>query len=135
MSREIEHSDDEWRSLLTTERFRILRRGGTEPAFANAYWDDHDEGEYHCGGCGALLFQSRDKFDSGTGWPSFARPVDEGAVEEHTDASLGMVRTEVVCARCGGHLGHVFDDGPPPSRKRYCMNSGALTFEPSQTPH
>lgn len=130
MTREVEHTDDEWRSLLTADAFRILRRGGTEPAFDNAYWDEHRDGVYRCGGCGAELFDSSDKYDSGTGWPSFAAPIGEGAVERHADASLGMVRTEVLCARCGGHLGHVFTDGPPPAGTRYCMNSGALHFVP-----
>jgi peptide-methionine (R)-S-oxide reductase len=130
MSYEVEHTDEEWRGLLTADRFRILRRGGTEPPFANQYWDSHDDGAYRCGGCAAWLFDSRDKFDSGTGWPSFRRPVSEDAVERRTDSSLGTVRTEVLCARCGGHLGHVFDDGPPPTGARYCMNSGALDFEP-----
>jgi peptide-methionine (R)-S-oxide reductase len=130
VTHEVHHTDEEWRGILSAERYRILRLGGTEPAFHNAYWDDHDAGLYRCGACGAEVFDSADKYDSGTGWPSFSRPLGDGAVEEHEDSSLGMRRTEVLCARCGGHLGHVFPDGPAPSGRRYCMNSGALTFEP-----
>jgi peptide-methionine (R)-S-oxide reductase len=133
MAYEVEHTDDEWRKLLGADRFRILRRAGTEPAFSNEYWDNHEDGLYRCGGCANLLFDSKDKFDSGTGWPSFTRPTRDEAVEEHTDRTFGMARTEVVCARCGGHLGHVFNDGPPPRGLRYCMNSGSLTFEPRGT--
>lgn len=133
MTYEVEHTDDEWRSMLGPDRFRILRRGGTEPPFANAYWDNHADGEYRCGGCGALLFDSAMKYDSGTGWPSFKQPVDASVVRVLTDASLGIVRQEVVCARCGSHLGHVFDDGPMPGRTRYCMNSGSLDFVPRAT--
>jgi peptide-methionine (R)-S-oxide reductase len=130
VTHEVHHTDEEWRGILSAERYRILRLGGTEPAFHNAYWDDHDAGLYRCGACGAEVFDSADKYDSGTGWPSFSRPLGDGAVEEQEDSSLGMRRTEVLCARCGGHLGHVFPDGPAPSGRRYCMNSGALTFEP-----
>jgi peptide-methionine (R)-S-oxide reductase len=129
MPYEVEHTDDEWRAMLTPEAFRILRRAGTEPAFRNEYWDNHADGRYRCGGCDRLLFDSADKFDSGTGWPSFTRPIEPAAVEEETDSTFGMARTEVRCARCGSHLGHVFDDGPPPTGLRYCMNSGALKFE------
>lgn len=123
-------TDEEWRSQLGSERFEILRREGTEPAFRNKYWNKHDQGTYVCGGCGLPLFSSADKFDSGTGWPSFTRPISDGAVEEHVDNRYGMRRTGVRCARCGGHLGHVFDDGPPPTGLRYCMNSGSLDFVP-----
>lgn len=130
MAYEVEHTDDEWRKLLSADQFRILRRAGTEPPFANAYWDNHGEGVYRCGACRRLLFDSKDKFDSGTGWPSFTQPVEDGAVETRTDSTLGMVRTEVLCARCGSHLGHRFPDGPPPTHMRFCMNSGALDFEP-----
>lgn len=129
MSYEVEHTDDEWRRLLAPDAFRILRRGGTEPAFNNEYWDNHEAGVYLCGGCGRPVFDSADKYDSGSGWPSFTQPLDPGAVETAADATLGMVRVEVRCARCGSHLGHLFDDGPAPLGTRYCLNSGSLRFE------
>ena len=121
-------SDDEWRRELGDERYRLLRKKGTEPPFRNAYWDNHRKGKYTCGGCGNELFSSEAKYDSGTGWPSFWEPIGDSAVETGEDRSLGMVRVEVRCARCGGHLGHVFEDGPPPTKLRYCMNSGAMDF-------
>lgn len=130
MPYEIEHTDDEWRTMLSADAFRILRRGGTEPAFGNEYWDNHADGIYVCGGCRRPLFAAADKFDSGTGWPSFTHPIDPDAVETATDSSFGMVRTEVRCSRCGSHLGHLFTDGPAPAGTRYCMNSGSLGFEP-----
>ncbi len=130
MSYEIEHTDDEWRRILTPDAYRILRQAGTEPAFGNEFWDLHDDGLYRCGGCGAPVFDSRDKYDSGTGWPSFSAALAPTVVGTAVDNSLGQMRTEVTCARCGSHLGHVFDDGPPPAQLRYCMNSGAMTFEP-----
>jgi len=129
MAYEVIHTDDEWRRRLTPDQFRVLRRKGTEPSFDNPFWDNHVDGIYRCAGCGRQLFDSKDKFDSGTGWPSFTRPIEPKAVETETDTEFGMTRTEVRCARCGGHLGHVFDDGPHPTFKRYCMNSAALTFE------
>jgi peptide-methionine (R)-S-oxide reductase len=126
---EVNHTDAEWRELLTPEQFRVLRREGTEPAFANEYWDNHEAGVYSCAGCDRELFDSADKFDSGTGWPSFTRPIVPEAVETNTDTTFGMTRTGVKCARCGGHLGHRFPDGPAPTFERYCMNSAALKFE------
>jgi peptide-methionine (R)-S-oxide reductase len=130
MAYQVNHTDDEWRKLLSPDQFRVLRRQGTEPSFANQFWDNHAAGVYHCAGCGRELFDSDDKYDSGTGWPSFTRPIDPKAVETHTDTQFGMTRTEVRCARCGGHLGHVFRDGPAPTHERFCMNSAAMTFEP-----
>jgi peptide-methionine (R)-S-oxide reductase len=127
-------SEEEWRRLLTPDRFRILRQKGTEPPFKNEYHDNKRKGSYLCAGCGSELFSSDAKFDSGTGWPSFFEPVSPDAVEFHEDRAYWTVRTEVACAVCGGHLGHVFDDGPRPTGKRYCMNSGSLRFEGQDGP-
>jgi peptide-methionine (R)-S-oxide reductase len=121
-------SDAEWRTLLTQEQYQVLRQKGTERPFTGTLTENHETGNYHCAGCGALLFLSDAKFDSGCGWPSFTLPAGSKAVDEHEDRTFGMRRVEVKCARCSGHLGHVFPDGPEPTGLRYCINSASLTF-------
>lgn len=122
-------SDDYWKNKLTPEQYDVLRKGATDIPFNNEYYENHEDGMYHCAGCGQALFSSKTKYESGSGWPSFFEAVDDGAVELHEDLSHGMKRTEVVCSNCGGHLGHVFDDGPHPSCQRFCINSTALDFK------
>ena len=128
---EVSLSDDEWRDRLTPEQYEVLRRKGTEPPFTGRYVHSKEDGIYRCAGCGADLFSSDTKFESGTGWPSFYEPAENANIELVSDTSHGMVRTEVVCGSCGGHLGHVFPDGPAPTGQRFCMNSCALELDPS----
>ena len=130
MSAEVTKTEQEWQAELTPEQYDVLRRKGTEPPFTGKYVHAKDDGTYRCAACGAELFSSQTKFNSGTGWPSFTEPSVAEAVELHSDRSHGMTRTEVICRRCGGHLGHVFDDGPGENGQRYCINSLALELDP-----
>jgi peptide-methionine (R)-S-oxide reductase len=126
----VDLSESEWRERLTPEQYQVLRQAGTEPPFTGRYWDNHQDGQYRCAGCGEVLFDSESKYESGSGWPSFTEPAKPEAVSEHADVSHGMRRIEARCARCDGHLGHVFPDGPGPGGLRYCMNSASLDFKP-----
>ncbi len=128
MHEKIEKTEEEWRKILSPDAYRVLREKGTERAFSGKLYTNHEKGEYHCAGCGSLLFTSDTKYESGSGWPSFFTPVPR-AVESEQDTNHGMIRTEVHCAACGGHLGHVFEDGPRPTGLRYCINSMSLEFQ------
>ena len=132
MTDKITKTDQEWQKQLSPEQYHVTRQAGTEPAFTGKYWKTKDKGTYTCVCCGAPLFSSETKFDSGTGWPSFWQPVDQAALDEHTDRAYGMSRTEVRCALCDAHLGHVFPDGPAPTGLRYCMNSASLDLKPTE---
>jgi peptide-methionine (R)-S-oxide reductase len=130
MSREVDLTDEEWRGRLSPEQFEVLRKSATEPAWSGELLHVDSDGVFHCAGCGAELFSTDNKFESGSGWPSFDRAIKDGTIEEHQDRSFGMVRTEIRCARCGGHLGHIFEDGPTDTGQRYCVNSLSLAFTP-----
>jgi peptide-methionine (R)-S-oxide reductase len=132
MSEKIEKTGEQWRQQLSKEQYHVTREQGTEPAFSGKYWETKDKGTYTCVCCGAPLFTSETKFDSGTGWPSFFQPVSQSAIAENTDRTYGMVRVEARCARCDAHLGHVFPDGPKPTGLRYCMNSASLDLKPEK---
>jgi peptide-methionine (R)-S-oxide reductase len=125
----VKKTEEEWRKQLTPEQYQVARQKGTEPAFTGKYWDNHEDGTYRCACCGAELFDSATKFESGTGWPSFSAPLDPGKVRSETDTSHGMQRVEALCAQCDAHLGHVFPDGPRPTGTRFCMNSASLDFK------
>ncbi|WP_135820405.1 peptide-methionine (R)-S-oxide reductase MsrB [Halostella litorea] len=129
---DLPETEAEWRERLSEREYRMLREGDTEPRGSGEYLNRKDDGTYACAGCGAALFDSETKYESGSGWPSFWDAVDDDRIETRRDTSLGMTRTEILCARCGGHLGHVFDDGPEPTGKRYCVNSASLEFEPEE---